>query len=234
MSRSQFAFLHIGAETATPTILVRSIRAHNPDATIIQCSDPDSPEIAGVDRVFRSDKLDADAPMMTARLQCFAELDVTAPTLFLDTDMMCLARLDPSVILEDSDVAVCRREFETGTPFNLKFMDLDFGEYAGKLLGEIYPYVASATITRTSDFWNDALQMLRGMDPKFHVWFGDQEAIRDLVAEGKYRVGFLRESVYSRLADLPVRIGTKPKIYHFKGAARKPIMLELARKAGYV
>jgi len=234
MPQPHFAFLYVGVDTTAPSILVRSIRAHNPEARIIQCSDRDSPEIAGVDRVFRLNKHGPKLLMMTFRLQCFAQLDIAEPTLFLDADMMCLASLDPAGILRDNDVAVCEREFETMLAFNLKFMDLDFGEYAGKVLGEIYPYVACATITKSGSFWSDALELLLGMHPKFHSWYGDQEAIRDLVKGGKYRVTFLPESIYARLPDQPVRVGTKSKIYHFKGSARKRVMVDLARKAGYL
>jgi hypothetical protein len=243
MSQPQFAFLHVGVDATVPTILVRSIRAYNPEARIIQCSDPDSPKIAGVDRIFRSHQRDPQL-LMTFRLQCFAQLDIAEPTLFLDTDMMCLGSLDPAGILRGNDVAVCEREFEITVPFNFQVSlgragqpigsRVYFVDYAGKTIGEIYPYIACATITKSSNFWSNALEILLGMDPKFHAWYGDQEAIRDLVKGGKYRVTFLPESIYARLPDQPVRVGTKSKIYHFKGGPRTQVMIDLARKAGYL
>jgi len=94
---ARFAFLHVGSETTYAAILVRSIRAHHSGAEIIQCSDLQSPQIEGVDKVLR---LAGDAAyLMTFRLMCFAAMEIPRPTLFLDTDMICAGAIDPTTAL---------------------------------------------------------------------------------------------------------------------------------------
>ena len=215
-------FLHVGNETLFPTLLVRSLRMHNPNASIVQCSDPCSPKIPGVDEVFRF--VGDVSNLMTFRLWCFSSLDITIPTLFLDTDMLCVGSVDPAQAIQDADVAVCAREFGCQDIINTSFREMDLSEYSGKTFGEVYPYVACATITRSSKFWKDCLQNLQQLHPKFHFWYGDQEAIRNVANSGAYRVKFLKESIYGCLPDQrdgptsqPGQASRAPQLYHFKG-----------------
>ena len=214
---------------------MRSIRAQDPGAKIVQCSDPESPAVEGVSEVLRF------APeasyLMTFRLLCFSQLAISEPTIFLDTDMICIQRLDPTEMLDGNDVAVCRRQFGLTNPISagfvgtdLEFEGKDFAEYAGKTYGQIYPYVACATVTRNGEFWAACLANLRQLDRKFHFWFGDQEAIRNIVDSEKYRVGFLLETIYGCLPETPRR--GRARLLHFKGHGRKELMVNEAKKMG--
>ncbi len=232
---AQIAFLHVGADVTCPSILVRSIRAQDPDAKIVQCSDPTSPAIAGVSEVLRFTP--EASYLMTFRLLCFSQVTVSEPTIFLDTDMICVHRLDPTEMLGENDVAVCRRQFGLGNPINagfigtdLEFEGKDFAEYAGKTYGQIYPYVACTTVTRDGGFWAACLADLLQLDRKFHFWFGDQEAIRNIVDSKKYRVGFLLETIYGCLPEMPRR--GRARLLHFKGRRRKEFMVDEAKKMG--
>ena len=124
------------------------------------------PKIPGVDEVFRF--VGDVSNLMTFRLWCFSSLDITIPTLFLDTDMLCVGSVDPAQAIQDADVAVCAREFGCQDIINTSFREMDLSEYSGKTFGEVYPYVACATVTRSSKFWKDCLQNLRQLHPKFH------------------------------------------------------------------
>src|SRR5215831_9277161 len=127
-----FVFLHVGADTTLPTLLVRSLRAQHADAEIVQCTDTRTAAVAGVDSLHRHD---GDASqLMTFRLESFAALQRRAPAVYLDTDMLCVAALDPGHMLGGAQVAVCSREFHREAVFNHRFADLDLGEYAGKTL----------------------------------------------------------------------------------------------------
>lgn len=222
----QAVFLHIGQDTTLPSILVRSIRAHNPQARILQCTDRSSPAVEGVDLVHRLD--DDASKLMTFRLRCFSEVPIDRPSLFLDTDMFCARGIDLAAILRDADIAVCVREWDA--QFNIHFGDMDLRQYEGRTVSQVYPYLACATITRSNAFWADCLADLLRLDPKFHQWFGDQEAIRNVVRQGRYRFAKMRESVY---ACLPGGGTSGAVMYHFKGAARKKMMIEFARRAGF-
>src|SRR5262245_40147556 len=140
MSGPHIAFLHIGPETIYPTVLVRSIRANNPDARIVQCTDHASPAVAGVDEVVRHA---GDATrLMTFRLEAFAGLPISAPTLFLDTDMICLRPLAPAEALQGQDVGICLREYQKDMALDTEAMNMNLQGYEGRALGEIYPYIA--------------------------------------------------------------------------------------------
>jgi len=118
MSRPQFVYLHVGNDISFPTLLVRSIRVSNKDAVIYQCSDLDSPAIAGVDHISR---VSGNAKnLMTFRLQAFSELNLTAPAIYLDTDMLVVAPLDVKDLLGGNDVALCQREFGKHDVINIE------------------------------------------------------------------------------------------------------------------
>ena len=142
------AFLHVGQDTILPRIMIRSIRQFNPDARVTQCSDRATPEVSGVDEVVR---LDGDTGrLMTFRLRSFAGLPISEPTLFLDTDMVCVDRIDAVSELSEYDVSVCVREFNKDMLFDPRAMDIDLREYEGRTLDEVYPYLACAVIAKNS------------------------------------------------------------------------------------
>jgi len=224
----KFVFLHVGNEIWAPTILVRSLRALHPNAEIIQCSDRISPEIADVSLVNRLD--DDPSKLMTFRLKSFSRVEGDGPTWFLDTDMICTGELDPSSVLQESNVALCARHFSVNTVINAGFGSLDLSEYRGMKFGTIYPYLACTTLTNISEFWRDCLENLNQLHPKFHLWFGDQEAIRNVAQLPKYRVTQLPESVYACPPEFE-NPANPPKIIHYKGN-RKPLMQQRARRMG--
>ena len=135
VSRCRIALFHIGNETIYPTVMVRSIRAHNPEAWIVQCTDHFSPSVIGVDEVVRNGG-DNGLPMRF-RLESFARLDISAPTLFLDTDMICVQPLDPAEALQGQDAAVCLREYGREILLDPNAMNIDLSEYSGRRLGDI-------------------------------------------------------------------------------------------------
>jgi hypothetical protein len=227
----QIAFFHVGHDPTQPTILSRSLRAANPGAILIQVSDHATPPVDGVTRVERRN-VDA-GNLMLSRTAAYADLAITEPTLFLDTDMICLEPLDVAAALSDGAAAVCVREYNCDMPLDPFAMDVDLGTHAGRSLGEVYPYVGCAVISRNQEFWQACLDEYRRLPRKFHRWFGDQEAIRNVVNARRDRIRWLPESIYACLADVETDATKRPKICHFKGPARKQMMLDCARTIGF-
>jgi hypothetical protein len=221
-------FLNVGPDVATAALMVRSIRAHNPGARIIQATDALSPAVPGVDDVQR---VAGDSRrIMTFRVLCFAKMDVSTPTWFLDTDMLCLAPLP--VIGEGGPVTgVCMREFDRHVIFNHAYGGLDFSRYEGMNFGTIYPFLACANFVSNGDFWQRCLDHFSKMPAQFHYWYGDQEAIKHVVAE--HGEGFIKlpESVYACLPEYE-NPQVASKLMHYKGGKRKPLMIARARKEG--
>ncbi|MBC8337673.1 MAG: hypothetical protein H8E39_03185 [Alphaproteobacteria bacterium] len=234
-----FVFLHVGDDTDLPEILSRSIRAQNPNARIIQCTDSETPDVKGADEVSRHDG--NPEMMMTFRLQAFSRLRLREPALYLDTDMICVAPIDPMDIIDGRDAAVCERSYERDELFRtdhphpgLTKRGWTFSEYAGKKLFETFPYVACATITRDHGFWDDCLGILGGLDEKYHVWYGDQEAIRRVVESTSRQIGTIPEDRFGHLPGSPDPVSGAPVLLHFKGQERKQMMIELGRENGFL
>jgi hypothetical protein len=222
-------FMHVGPDVQLPTIMLRSMRRHNPGLRVIQVADMQSPMIDGVDETVRRPLTDSN--IMLFRMRCFAAVPASGPTWYLDTDMICnktLAFADET----QPAVAVCRREFDRNAVFNHRFRGMDFSEYEGRTLGSLYPYVGCATLLDNSNFWTDCLEDMEALAPKFHHWYGDQEAIRNVVASGRHEVAALPESLYACLPEYETP-DVVPTISHYKGA-RKRLMLERAARDGLI
>lgn len=226
------AFLHVGQDSVLPGIMVRSIRQFNPEAHITQCTDRATPDVSGVDEVAR---IDGDVGhLMTFRLRSFAGLPIGEPTLFLDTDMVCANRIDAAGELGKFDVSVCVREFNKDVLLNPRAMDIDLREYEGRTLNEVYPYLACAVIAKDPAFWSSCLDNLMSLPHKFHRWFGDQEAMRNVIAAGGRSVGGLRESIYACPPNVAADPARRPMLFHFKGPLLKQSMIDAARRAGWL
>ena len=228
---SQFAFFHIGGEIQNATLLVRTIRGYNPGATVIQCTDASSPAIAGVDKVARAEGDPAELALL--KLTAFAGTPIDRPTLYLNPDMIMLESIDPAAELEDFDVAICRRDYDRDVLMRLNYPDMLLNEYANATLDQAYPYMPFCNIAKSNAFWADCVANLQTLHPKFRNRFGDQEAIRNVVQFGQYRVKLLPETLWARLPDTPpAEDEPKPKLLHFKGDERAEAWRKLARESG--
>ena len=142
--------------------------------------------------------------------------------------MLMVRPFDPADVLGDRDVAVCERSYGKDMPFRESIGDVDLSEYRDRTYGDIYPYLACFTAVRGHAFWRDCHAALLDLPEKFHRWFGDQEAIRNVVARGAYRVKNVPESVYGCLPDQLDPAQGAPCLIHFKGPERKRLLMKWA------
>jgi hypothetical protein len=221
-----FVFFHVGDDIAMPTAMVFSIRAHNPDATIVQVSDHQTPAVPGVSRVFVTQG--NRQYLMQWRTNAFAELGLTEPAMYMDTDMIVRHPISPSALLKGwGPVAMTRREFNRDAVFNPRQRGQDYSEYEGKTLDQVYPYVGCCTIASDWGVWADLAEMYNVLPDKFCVWYGDQEVLREY--SKRVKVQDLPESYYACLPEfLPQH--SDPAIVHYKGA-RKALMPNVAARA---
>lgn len=216
-----FVFFHVGDDVSLPSMLVDSINWTNPGAEIVCCTDSNTPDIPKVTR--RVEVAGDRGRLMTYRLDAFSKSRVEGAALYLDTDMLVLRPIDPSSLLGDHEIAMCLRSFGRDNPFNGNFRDLGLTEYDKKPFFEIYPFVACATITRSANLWTELYLSLMAMNPTFHIWYGDQEALKAYAMSRPAAVGFLPEHVFGCLPDQP-QYAPLASILHFKGASRKDQM----------
>ena len=201
-----------------------------PNAEIIQCSDYNSEKIEGVTEVVR---FEGDIKnIMTFRLTCFAGLNLKKSAIYIDSDILLLQKIDPDELLGNNEIALCTRSFDQDKQINTNFNGMDLSEYKGKTLAEVYPIIACFTVTKDSKFWQDCKENLESLDKKFHFWYGDQEAMRNVVTSQNYKISFLPES---KVACLPeyYTSDNSPIALHFKGSKRKSWMQDTASKLNF-
>lgn len=226
--RVNFVFLHVG-EDDRPNLLVKSIRKYFPKSYIYQCTDLVSKDVDGVDNVYR---LDGDIKnLMTFRLEAFSSLNIQEEAIYLDTDMLVINKFD--IKINHSDAILCKRSFDLDRLFNTSFLGMDLSEYQDMTLGDVYPYLACFTVTKSSAFFKEALNVLKLLDHKFYYWYGDQEALKKIKTKSMFNIFTVEESIF---ACLPEQIDKNnlPNILHFKGAARKPLMIIMANQMGLI
>ena len=194
----EFVFFHTGKDRSWPNVLIKSIKASNPYALIIEVT-------GSMDQI------------MASRLKAFSDLRLERPAIYLDTDMEVLAPINPVKMLSDTKkkALFCRRTFNQNAAFNTLFRGINFSEYADKTLGEVYPYLACTTVAADWRVWDELHMYLKQMDPKYLEWYGDQEAIKKYVKNNTNTVGFIDEYMYGCLPEYSYLYS--PKIVHYKG-----------------
>jgi hypothetical protein len=213
-----FVFFHVGDDMTLPQQMVNSIREQMPNADIIMCTDETTPIPDNVDSVHVG-KYDR-SKIMISRLNAFAELSLNTTAMYVDSDMVFLKPVDPKEMLGDKEILMCRRSFGRDALFNPYQRGLDFSEYTGKTLDDVYPILACTTVTKNSEQWAKMTAMLRlFISEKFHIWYGDQEVLK-YFSSTLEDVGYIDEHDY---ACLPEYADSHPnaKIIHYKGD-RKP------------
>lgn len=208
-----FVFFHVGDDLSLPTGLVRSILAHNPGAEIVQVTDRETPTVPGV---TWSHATEVDRQyLMLCRVGAWADLGLDEPALYLDTDMIVNRPIDVTRALGEGSVAMCRRSFNRDAIFNTRQRGLEFPEYEGRTLDDLYPYVGCCTITQDAGVWADLLELYYALPSKFWKWYGDQEVLREYARN--HPVVDLPESLWAGLPEA----GGHPLITHYKGQRKK-------------
>ncbi len=213
----KFCFFHIGQRIEEPQMLVNSIKKFNPNSEIICCTDRFSPVIQGAHRL----EFDGNPKeLMLFRVNAFANSQIMEPTIYLDTDMLCGQFIKFDGQENQEDILLCERSFDGEKLFNGNFLGLNFNEYDKKPLGQVYPYLACATITRNALIWNEIAYLCEGLPQKFKTWYGDQEALKIFVKNTRYQLGFIQENQWACLPEYS-RFCDDIKFMHFKGVRKK-------------
>lgn len=220
--KERFVFFHVGEDLSFPRMLVKSIHTSNPGAEVIQCTDLITPKVDGV---YRCHRIDGNRDnLMTFRLAAFSALQLDQTAIYLDTDMLVVKPFSPTSLLGRHDVMLCLREFDRESPHSGSQRGVHFPEHQNRPLGEVYPYLACATIARNSNIWRDLLEILHTLDDRFHRWYGDQEAMKIWAGQQEKDVAGLPESRFACLPEQREYI-KESLILHFKGSSRKRAMV---------
>jgi len=222
-------FFWVGPDITIPALLVRSVRvAFGPQFNIVQLSDRNTPKVEGV---TSHKQLKLSPHIMVARLEAYAALSITAPTLFLDADMLVLRPFDLPP-LAGNEVGVTTR----GIRETVSFTELDCAEYpefAGKITREVMPYLYSFVYVRSPILFVRQLNALRKLPKRFHRWYGDQVTLKsELDTSGRFVIQAFDINLYNRTVGSRREfeaIRNAPQsvcVAHFKGKDSKRAMLE--------
>ena len=224
MNKFDFVFFHIGDDTLHPALLIKSIKKFNPDSKIFYITDKKTKDIEGATNTFRIDCNTKD--LSIARALGYFQLKLNSPAIYIDTDVLIVNNI-PNELFEQNDVYLCKRTFGLNNTLDHTFKG-DYGEYKGKTLGEVYPFIGCFIYTVNYKFWEECYKIHINLEKKFHYWYGDQVSLKIINEQKKFNIGYLDES----LICSPPEIINKNKVYsiHFKGPHRKKLMTVIAEK----
>lgn len=224
MGDINFVFFHIG-DTTYPNLLVQSIKKFHPDSKIYFVTDKKTSFINGVYKTHR-ENFNVNK-LMTSRLLGFKNLKLKEPAIYIDTDVLIVKKITRD-LFENNDVFLCSRSFNRDKNFSLEQLrNLNLMEFRTKTVGEVYPFIACFTYSNNYEFWSECYKTLLNLDQKFHYWYGDQEALRIVYEKKIFNIGLLNESIVCTLPE-HFEPGDGSFSIHFKGPARKTLMLQAA------
>jgi hypothetical protein len=200
--------------------MVESCHRAMPGVRVVQFADLDTPAVDGADDVLR-------LPMASLALLRFRhQAAVTGDWLFLDTDV--IVQKDVRKVFHGVfHLAVTTRRWPHLKPA------LGFSERM--------PFNAGVIFSRSPAFWQECADTLGQSDVHDQQFMGHQQIICDVALSGRYQIVKVKGSKYNCPPfvaggkeggdpDLSHRLVKHAHIVHYKGADRKPMLLQRIRK----
>jgi hypothetical protein len=216
LARMEVVFFYVNraGDDVLARIMVDSVREHMPGVPITQLTDMITGEVPGVDHVIRRKP---EPGIMYFRSCHMAEYRHTA-AIFLDHDTVVLKDLSP-VFDEPFDVALTTRKRNL---FVDEVPDLiDPHENAADKM----PYNMGVIFSRSTKLWEDHRLLHKQTGETGRQWYGEQIALANLLAAGRYKVKVLPED-YNYSPSMPLENVENRAVLHFKGPVRKQWMVQ--------
>ena len=136
-----FYFFHVGPQIEEPQMLVNSIRKTNVNCKIYQLTDQFTPIIKNVDDCYRYNSQN-NKNIMKFRMEAYARANLNKNrfSIFLDTDMLVLKKINLSEQFKNSDVVFCQREINADHKVNIDYNNMNMKEYSGLKMGDVWPF----------------------------------------------------------------------------------------------
>ena len=232
-----YVFFYIGLDVEQPEMAARSIKAIDPNSKIIQLTDYSTPECKNADECIRYE-LDKDK-LMLSKLKAYAEYPVDEPTVYIDTDMIAVKSMQSFKPLKS--ITVCKRSFDKRALINEDHISkfnyeskrvgqFDINSLINKRIDEVMPYLACFTVVNNNEFWSKCLNYLMTLDRSFHIWYGDQLAIKQVVETYPQNdICEIQESA-SSCPSYAYEKSSEAFFIHFKGELGKQVMKRFVQK----
>lgn len=220
-------FYHEGTDTSLPELMVASARQSNPHLPVVQISDSKTPKVSGVSVHLKFDVSVRGVMFRRALCYSYALRTLGGLGIFVDTDMLFLRQIDFNQILLNSEgvIILCRRSYDNQSIFNHKHYP-GLEDYAGKTLGECFPFLGSFITTGSQLALNRIAEKMAALSDEKQNWYGDQIALADLANDLDISVIEVPESRYGYVPQLrenfdTSKLATDIKLVHFKGDRKK-------------
>ncbi len=195
--------------------MVASVRRTMAEVKVVQLTDLTSRAVKGIDGVRRKPA----EPMALLRMRHQAGL--SGDWLFVDTDVI-FERSVESMFRKSFDIAIPKRNWDHLKP--------------APGFTERMPFNTGVMFSRCPSFFAEAYARLRLLSDQQQHWMGDQEVINDILTEDRPRYGvrYINGLRYNFPPVVPdpdakaklAELRSQVKITHYKGAARKAMLLE--------
>ncbi len=196
------SFFHVGAVPTYLQKMVASVRATMPTLPIVQMTDDECPEIAGVDEVVRRPYYGLLSKSRIDHLRDYPHDEM----LILDTDIIVKQSVE-HVFDVPFDVAFTKRyrtvRSETGYDIT-----------------RVYPYNCGVMFSRNRRFWKDCADMFVnefGLDEC--EWTGEQLSMNVIAERGGYQVKDLSCDLYN-WTPTSADETSDAYIWHYKGGRK--------------
>jgi len=200
---------------------LNSIRNYHPNSKIIQCTNLSTHIFSEVDEVV---KYDFDTTkLMEARIKSYSKLNISEPSIYLDTDMLIMRPIPFELFIDKAEVILLNRSFDKDVSLPVRFRGCNFEKHLKGTLNEIYPYIGCFIICKTGKFWETFNKYYNNLEDKYKFWFGDQEILKKIVLENKFKFAFLQESDFA-CPPHHINKDIRPYIIHFKGKDSKKLI----------
>jgi len=215
-----FVFYHSGYNKNLPNLLVQSILKTNPGNNIIQVSDHNTSAVTGITKFIQ---FEADAPSYFSKQRCefYAQLEITGPTVYLDTDMLVIKKLSEIDIFHNSNTVFCKR-FWDGMIHSLDPADRLYA-FRNQSLKEVWPYLACFIACRDNNFWKNLYKIVKTLPWEKDDWFADQHALKIIMSINSEQISHVSEQQYGCLPDQEDSNISAASILHFKGLRKNLI-----------
>ena len=186
----------VNKESSIPQLFVNSIRdlmSNNIDIIIL--TDKKTPEIKGVNNIFR---YDLSEYIMLARLESYRNFKHSYERiLYADADSLMIS---PIVFPKNNkNIYLTLRKYDG--IINHKFPE-NYPEFKNKKMSEMMPFLFGAIITfdDQSNLFQTLLDICEELPERFKKWYGDQVSLCKAVQNNKIIAGLMDQDIYLKVS----------------------------------
>ena len=186
-----FCIFTAGEEQTAARMCAATVRHHHPKATILHLTDETTPAGEWADRALRRPWDGTPATMMYLRMGLLADLRVSEETVYLDSDVLLCAPVDP-VFAEPFEIALTIRTGHGDMPYNDGVM-----------------------FARSNKFWRAVVERMEA-EPRYKAFLACQVAVAEEAATGRHDLLVLQCDDWN-CSDMKRGKPKRAKVMHYKG-----------------